>query len=300
MKRLTQEEFIKRAQVKNPNVNFSNSIYVNTRTEVYAECPKHGSFSYLPKAFMHGTVCPECAREERQKTFIEKANKIHGDKYIYDFIHYTNNDTPVEFICPEHGSFWSAPCDHLKGYGCGWCSGKQKHTTETWISKVKNLYNGKYSFEHVNYIDNKTKVLVTCSEHGDFDVWPTNFMKEKSGCPMCKNTSQNLLYSKLQKEFPNIKIEEEARPQWLGLQRFDIYFPDYNIAVEYDGIQHFTPVEHFGGKLAFDKIKVLDSRKEQRCKENNCILIRVKYNYSEQEYSNLIEYIKQYTEKPEK
>lgn len=292
MQKLNQEEFIKKVQSKNPNIDFSNSVYVNMRTKVFASCSKHGSFSYFPKAFIDGTICQECAREERQKTFIEKANKVHGDKYNYNLVYYTNNDTPVEFICPEHGSFWSAPCDHLKGYGCGWCSGKQKHTTETWISKVKNLYNGKYSFEHVNYIDNKTKVLVTCPEHGDFDVWPTNFMKEKSGCPMCKNTSQNLLYSKLQKEFPNETIQEEANPQWLGLQRFDIYFPKYNIAVEYDGQQHFIPIKHFGGELAFEKIQKMDARKDERCKENGCKLFRIKFDYSEQDYKNLVNNIK--------
>lgn len=292
MQKLDQEEFIKQAQNKNPNIDFSNSIYVNMRTKVFAICHKHGSFSYFPKAFINGTICPECARENRQKTFIGKAQKVHGDKYNYDLIYYTNNDTPVEFICPEHGSFWSSPNDHLKGYGCGWCSGKQKHTTETWINKVKDLYNKKYTFEHVNYVNNKTKVLVTCPEHGDFDVWPNNFAKEQSGCPMCKNTSQNLLYQKLLNDFPNETIQEEASPQWLGLQRFDIYFPKYNIAVEYDGEQHFIPINHFGGKLAFEKIQKMDERKNEKYQENGCKLFRVKFNYSEQDYKDLVNNIK--------
>jgi hypothetical protein len=36
---------------------------------------------------------------------------------------------------------------------------------------------------------------------------------------------------------------------WIENQRIDIYFPKYNIAIEYNGEQHYIPIEHFGGIL---------------------------------------------------
>lgn len=37
--------------------------------------------------------------------FIEKARKIHGDKYDYSKVNYTRCDHKVCIICPEHGEF---------------------------------------------------------------------------------------------------------------------------------------------------------------------------------------------------
>ena len=53
--------------------------------------------------------------------FIEKAKKIHGDKYDYSKVEYINSHTKVCIICPEHGEFWQTPNNHLHGYGCPKC-----------------------------------------------------------------------------------------------------------------------------------------------------------------------------------
>ena len=53
------------------------------------------------------------------ENFIEKAKKIHGDKYDYSKVEYVNNRTKVCIICPEHGEFWQSPNKHLHTkYGC--------------------------------------------------------------------------------------------------------------------------------------------------------------------------------------
>lgn len=107
----------------------------------------------------------------------------------------------------------------------------------------------------------------------------------------CKLINQTKLFNKLQNIFPNEKIMFEVSNKivpWLKQQRFDIYFPEYNIAVEYNGKQHYIPVKCFGGTLGFLKQKKLDSLKRQKCKENNCTLFEVKYNYTEKDFNNLI------------
>lgn len=49
------------------------------------------------------------------------------------------------------------------------------------------------------------------------------------------------------------KILYEYSPDWLGKQRFDIYIPKYNIAIEYNGEQHYKPIARFGGVLGYNK-----------------------------------------------
>jgi hypothetical protein len=66
----------------------------------------------------------------------------------------------------------------------------------------------------------------------------------------------------------------------LGLQHFDIYFPEINIAIEYQGKQHTEIVEYFGGEESFNQSLYNDRLKKEKCKTNNCILIEVFPDYN--------------------
>jgi hypothetical protein len=62
---------------------------------------------------------------------------------------------------------------------------------------------------------------------------------------------------------------------WLGRQHFDIWLPDVNVAIEYQGAQHEAPVAHFGGEEAFEATRRRDLRKADLCRENGCRLLYV-------------------------
>ena len=56
------------------------------------------------------------------ETFIEKAKKIHNDKYVYFSEEtYINNRTPIKIKCKKHGIFYQKPNSHLNGHGCPVC-----------------------------------------------------------------------------------------------------------------------------------------------------------------------------------
>ena len=57
-----------------------------------------------------------------KEEFIERAKKIHGDKYDYSKVEYINSKTKVCIICPKHGEFWQEPTSHLMGVGCPKCA----------------------------------------------------------------------------------------------------------------------------------------------------------------------------------
>ena len=91
--------------------------------------------------------------------------------------------------------------------------------------------------------------------------------------------SENELFMLIKSKFKNEKIERQASPLWLNRQHLDIYFPERNIAIEYQGLQHYEPVDFFGGIEAFEKIIERDKRKKSLCEENDCNIIYVRKGY---------------------
>ena len=63
----------------------------------------------------------------------------------------------------------------------------------------------------------------------------------------------------------------------IKLLKFDFHLYADDILIEYDGIQHFEPVEYFGGEESFKKTKMRDEIKTQWCIDNNIKLIRIPY-----------------------
>ena len=73
---------------------------------------------------------------------------------------------------------------------------------------------------------------------------------------------------------------------------FDFYLPDYNVCIEYDGEQHFRPVEWFGGEEGFLKRQENDAIKTQYCETNNILLIRIPYTATDSDIDKIILNIK--------
>lgn len=302
-KKLTTEEWIQKARaVHGDKYDYSKVDYQGANEKVCIICPEHGEFWQRAAHHITGHNCPKCGGKvsgdrlrKTTKQFIEEARKVHGDKYDYSKTNYINNKTYINIICPKHGIFKQLSTSHLQGRGCPECgikkaSYKRSSNTEQFIEKANKVHNNKYNYDKVNYTNNHTIVTIICPEHGEFNQFPSKHLCGH-GCPKCKLKSQTKLYEKLKASFPNKEILFEVGKEvvpWLGLQRFDIYFTKYNIAIEYNGQQHYVPVEYFGGELKFQNQLEYDELKRQKCKENNCTLFEIRYDYSEQDYNNLI------------
>ena len=70
----------------------------------------------------------------------------------------------------------------------------------------------------------------------------------------------------------------QYRPEWLGRQSLDLYIPSLRTAIEYQGVQHYLPVEFFGGEEALAQRKLLDSQKRELCTVNQVRLIEWPYS----------------------
>lgn len=109
--------------------------------------------------------------------------------------------------------------------------------------------------------------------------------REKIGMPKVGEgwISETELFYKITENYKEYNVVHHGKPKWLGRQHIDIYFTELNIAIEYQGSQHYEPINFFGGIEAFERTRERDETKRKLCLENNCELIYVneKYEFGE-------------------
>lgn len=89
-----------------------------------------------------------------KEEFIKKAKDIHGEKFDYSHVDYINNKTNVCIICPEHGEFWQAPGNHLKGSACPECANikraiSKRKSKEHFVEDAKKIHGDLYDYSKV-------------------------------------------------------------------------------------------------------------------------------------------------------
>lgn len=68
-----------------------------------------------------------------------------------------------------------------------------RHTKESFVEKAKSIHGDKYSYDLVDYKNIRTKVVITCPIHGNFEQTPKSHMNGQ-GCPICGKLKANSLF----------------------------------------------------------------------------------------------------------
>jgi hypothetical protein len=126
---------------------------------------------------------------KKQLHFLKRATAKHGKKYDYSKSIYIKAREHVIIICRDHGEFLQRPDSHLRGSGCNECGNesnrlKQKSNTPDFIKKAVAKHGNNYDYSKVNYIDNTTKVIIICKDHGEYTQQPSNHLMGKQ-CKLC-------------------------------------------------------------------------------------------------------------------
>lgn len=285
---ITTEEFIEKAKkVHSFKYDYSLTQYKTGRGKIKIICSKHGIFEQRAAHHLKGHGCKKCGIEPYSiskslasaNKFVIKANKIHNNLYDYSLVKYKNSSIFIDIICKEHGIFEQSPNNHLNKQGCPKCVGKFK-TTEDIINDFTKIHGDKYDYSKVNYVSAKDKVLIICKKHGEFLQRVNHHIKRKQGCPICKESKgENKIREFLLKNNINFIFQHrfkdciDTRPL-----PFDFYLPELNICIEYDGEQHFNPIEAFGGTNKLLERQKKDKIKDNYCKNNKITLLRIKYD----------------------
>lgn len=181
----TTEKYIEKAKnIHGDKYDYSLVEYKNLYTKIKIICREHGVFEQLPNNHIKQN-CPNCAFNFKltTDTFIEKAEKKHGNKYSYENIDYNDCYSHIKILCKEHGYFLQKPRDHLNGNGCYKCCGKIKNT-EDFIEKASKRHNNLYDYSKTNYKNAREKISIYCKIHGIFLQSPNDHLNG-CGCQKC-------------------------------------------------------------------------------------------------------------------
>ena len=175
----------------------------------------------------------------------------------------------------------------MKGYGCPECSRlkqseKMKKPQEQFISDARNVHGDYYDYSLVEYHGCFTKVKIICPKHGLFEQTPATHLRG-SGCPVCRKSKGEERISVWLKD-NNIKHDAQHKitnESILCKNRHlvvDFYLPDYNTIIEYNGEQHYKPVDLWGGEEKLESQQERDNALRQYCKEHEVKLIEIPFS----------------------
>lgn len=241
------------------------------------------------------TVCNKCGKGNGQR------KQAFDTNYVRDFVEkesecklvsntYKNTDTPLDFIC-GCGSPFSATFYKFKNVNkrqCTPCGDKiiirKLLTSEEKIRSI--VENVGYTFvrRHHSTEEKKHTIEVICDKGHPYEV---SYYKFKSGqrCPHCNSSFGEIRVEEvLRKMNVNYKIEYKFdNLHGLGGSKLRFDFAilnnegDLTMLIEYDGKQHFEPVEVMGGEKKFRETVTHDKLKNQYCKDKNINLLRIPY-----------------------
>ena len=280
----THEEYIDEVIKINPNVEVIER-YNGALTKILHRCKIDGYEWYIrPDSILHGQGCPKCSGLERysHKEYIKKVAEINSNIEVLD--KYIDSKTKILHRCKIDGYEWCViPAAILQGCGCPKCAKNAKITHEEYVAQVTKINSNIEVLEE--YAGYHTKILHKCKRDGyEWYASPSNIL-HGSGCPKCNiSKGEKTIEDWLNKK--NILYESQKR--FYGCKDvkplpFDFYLPEYNICIEYQGLQHYKSIEYFGGESKFKSQIKKDNIKKEYCQKNNIYLFEIPY------YSNLDE-----------
>lgn len=117
----------------------------------------------------------------------------------------------------------------------------------------------------------------------------------KPECPTCNPPVDSRGEKFIKDILTENKVEFEDQKSFEGLKsrkgkplKFDFYLLQFNLCIEYQGVQHYSPQEHFGGVENFKEQLDRGERKRKYCNDNNIELWEIKYDIPFQEVEKQI------------
>jgi hypothetical protein len=288
-KRLNKEKFLlKSVEIHGDKYNYDLVDYVSVGKKVQIKCNScERTFLQRPFDHLRGRGCKICFLKNRTRSsdeFVSIAKSVHGNKYNYDLVDYTNQDTKVDIYCNKcKKTFSQRPFQHLKGGGCKTCADDRlRDDVESFISKSKAIHGNKYNYDLVEYTSSLIKVRIICNRCTEiFDQRPADHLRGV-GCSICRESRGEI---KIAEYLNGINISFIRQKSFDGLRnknplKYDFYLPDHNKIIEFDGEGHYMAI--FGSSLEgkqknLEAVQINDEIKNKYALKNNIPLLRIPY-----------------------
>ena len=297
--KITEERFLKRAIEKFGNrFDYSLDSYVNSQTEIRIKCNSCGTiFKQTPNNHLQSLQggCPTCrykyvadAEKIPFDEFVRRAIETHGDKYSYHEETYTDISSKTTITCKKHGDFEQYAITHVNGCGCDYCAREAVGeslmlNTDIFVRRAKDKYGDRFDLTDTIYKGWDKNVTIKCNTCGEyFEQKPNNFLRG-FGCPNCNlSNGEAIIKNFLEDCSINFKQQYALPNEDLFCSNkkllVDFFLPDLNAIIEFNGDQHYRPVEMWGGKEQFEKQQIRDNALRQYCKEHKIKLIEIPYS----------------------
>ena len=124
-KRKSQSDYLGDARrVHGDRYSYDRVVYLGKRCKVCVSCRIHGDFWQGAQKHLEGHGCPKCAfaLQYTDKSFVDKADKVHLGRYDYSKSVFMGVENDIAIVCRKHGEFTQNAASHLAGCGCPRCN----------------------------------------------------------------------------------------------------------------------------------------------------------------------------------
>lgn len=275
-----------------------DSVYCKSTKKVWWKCAEGEDHEWqsIIKSRANGGGCPICSGRKIARSnslaikYPEIAKLWHPKMNI--------NITPFQ-VTPFSGKViwwkcsvgdlheWQATVANVvNGSTCPVCMNR-KITDENNLSILFPETVKEWDYEKNKNIDpvkvsagSKVKVWWVCLRNLEHNWYSTikDRAQKNSGCPFCANeinVSEHKMLGLIKDIFKGKEIKYCYRPEWLKRMEIDVYVPELKLGFEYQGIQHFRPVDFFGGEKTYIAQVQRDKLKKEICDDQNVALIYV-------------------------
>lgn len=244
--------------------------------------------------FKRNKKCKYCIHKELSKNDIKKMIE-QSSPQIEVLSDYKLLNDNIDYRCKIHNYFGHTSVTNLiKGTVCYYC-GTKKLSEKATLSNFevnKRIKEINPNFERISDYSYSTKPIKIKCSHCNY-IWESSLVNLKY-CPNCEKEKmykgERIIFDILKNN--NIKFEQQKKYDDCKNIRplsFDFYLPEYNSCIEYNGIQHYKPIEHFGGEKSYKQQILNDEIKKEYCINNNITLIIIPYKLNtEKEISKYI------------
>ena len=243
-------------------------------------CDKHGTFEQtIHNHFNIGNNCPICSRPK--KIEINKEIEILLNNKLIKIIKFNGYRKKSTFSCNKHGEFKSH-IGTVKIHGCCQCAmdNKMMREKKKFINNSISVWGDliKFDYDTLEYNGSGKKMKLFSKQIGWLDQLPNNHL---SGFIPKKSTGEVIIENLL--NIKNIKFNKEMKfDECMNIRhlRFDFYIPEIKTCIEYNGSQHYKPIDFFGGEKTYLYQLKNDNIKKEFCEKNGIDLIVIPYNES--------------------
>lgn len=283
----THEEFVKQLKITNPNITLLGA-YINSKSKILCSCNKC-SFEWetTPNSLINNkTGCPNCKGgiKKTHDDFIQRMDNINPNIKIIGS--YVNSSTKILCLCKTCLYKWEAfPSSLLKKHGCPKCNiARKRKTHDEFMSEISHINPYVSILDTYSGIHNKILCKCNICEH-KWSPTPDRLLRGH-GCPVCNKShgEKNIeRYLELKKIY---YIPQKTFYGLIGVNggklSYDFYLPNYNLLIEFQGIQHEKPTDFKseGKEKAKENFKIQqehDKRKREYAKSRNINLLEIWY-----------------------